>query len=109
MDVLKRDNGLEFDHDGILHQEIKTVLADIAALKADRDGQLPFETEAGIGQGHPERRLVDRFKESRPQFPMDGDRCADDLLSDIGIFRNSKFVVEPAMRVNRDQDPNDEP
>lgn len=79
VDRLESLNGLELDHDFVLNQQIKTVLANATPLVPYQHRFLPIENNASLFEFDTQSLLIQCFQETRPKAAMHVYRRFDDL------------------------------
>ncbi len=85
MDVLEPFDGLEFNDDFFLDQEIEPVLADLMITIKEWNGLLPNECNSAQGKLYGQRLLVDGLQKAWPKLGMNGNRGGNHLLRDVSI------------------------
>ena len=79
VDFVDGFDGLEFDHDQVLDEEIETVDADFYSPIHDCRRVLPRERDASQAKFNSQRFFVDRLQEARTKRLVNSNRSSDDL------------------------------
>jgi hypothetical protein len=75
-------DGLELHDQSIRHHQVQPRLANAAVFVANLDGHLTGESQPAMVELDTKSLLVDRFREARPEYPMDLDRRTNDVASE---------------------------
>ena len=85
MNVFEPADRLQFYDDPILDEKVEAVFADLVIFVEKRDCFLPDELNAAEREFHSKRLLIDRFKKTRAELPVDANRSRDNAFGRFPI------------------------